>query len=430
MKGLLLAAFLLVAIFATFWYQEWRYLLPTPVPENYQEKLPNQTLSLDSLVQLDYSKPVFLHFFSPECPCSKYNQDLRKKNRFTKSVIFALKMPMFRYGQFRDIYCNFLLQSQFNYTCTFMASHTTVSHDKINRFLNLGLMEEKNFYDSVHLDTNLPTGGYLIFDDTVLDKSHSRFIELARKQYSGNAGGVVLGIGVVIMLYYVPLEDKFYLVGYRIFDPGLDHKTKVDHVMTMLKEAEQHCIGYVAVLMDKWYAVNKLFQLIHSFGKYFYCPIKSNRLVKPQPNLTYCTVGELAWRKQECQAGKSVKVKELNLTVRLYKVTFSTKGTAHTNYVLTNDTSPHEVQTIREFCQMRWTIETFNREIKQLSGIDKCQCRSAAAQRTHIYCALLVWNKLKKWAYDTFESVYQQKRKLFTNYLIEQLKTNSYNFAL
>lgn len=45
-------------------------------------------------------------------------------------------------------------------------------------------------------------GGYLIFDDTVLDKSYSHKIGMVRKQYSGNVGGVALGIGVVVMLYY------------------------------------------------------------------------------------------------------------------------------------------------------------------------------------------------------------------------------------
>jgi aldehyde:ferredoxin oxidoreductase len=34
-----------------------------------------------------------------------------------------------------------------------------------------------------------------------------------------------------------------------------------------------------------------------------------------------------------------------------------------------------------------------------LTGIAKCQCRKAAAQRTHIFCAMLVWHKLKQIAY-------------------------------
>jgi hypothetical protein len=37
--------------------------------------------------------------------------------------------------------------------------------------------------------------GYLIFDDTVLDKRYSEDIELTRRQYSGNEHRVIRGIG-------------------------------------------------------------------------------------------------------------------------------------------------------------------------------------------------------------------------------------------
>ncbi|HLF28167.1 MAG TPA: hypothetical protein VJG32_17695 [Anaerolineae bacterium] len=39
--------------------------------------------------------------------------------------------------------------------------------------------------------------GYLVFDDTIVDKNFSRQIELVRRQYSGSAQGVIKGIGVV-----------------------------------------------------------------------------------------------------------------------------------------------------------------------------------------------------------------------------------------
>ena len=61
-------------ISALFWYNEWRYSLPTPVPATYHAittgtyvDLPEATFSFPS------SKPLFLHFFNPDCPCSKFN---------------------------------------------------------------------------------------------------------------------------------------------------------------------------------------------------------------------------------------------------------------------------------------------------------------------------------------------------------------------
>jgi hypothetical protein len=144
---------------------------------------------------------------------------------------------------------------------------------------------------------------------------------MVRRQYSGNAGGVIKGIGVVNMLYYVPKQDRWYLLGYRIFDPAIDEKSKIDYVGDLLQEIEQNCICYVGVLMDIWYAVSSLFQLITSYGKYFYCLIKSNRLVKASDNTIYEPIIELVWTADELQKGRPIKVKNLNMNVKAFKVT-------------------------------------------------------------------------------------------------------------
>ncbi|PIY11260.1 MAG: hypothetical protein COZ18_04365, partial [Flexibacter sp. CG_4_10_14_3_um_filter_32_15] len=74
---------LIGAVFASFWWQEWQYLLPTPVPEGYQEVFVGKQIPQNVLLQFsDFQKdtkqtvrerPIFLHFFSPFCPCSKFN---------------------------------------------------------------------------------------------------------------------------------------------------------------------------------------------------------------------------------------------------------------------------------------------------------------------------------------------------------------------
>lgn len=75
---------LIGAVFTSFWWQEWQYLLPTPVPEGYQEVFVGKEIPQNVLNQFQYyagkegssktsKKPIFLHFFSPFCPCSKFN---------------------------------------------------------------------------------------------------------------------------------------------------------------------------------------------------------------------------------------------------------------------------------------------------------------------------------------------------------------------
>jgi hypothetical protein len=65
---------ILSGIAAIFWYQEIQYLLPTPVPKNYRAVLPHEAVQFDSLlIPHKNEKPKLLHFFSPDCPCSRFN---------------------------------------------------------------------------------------------------------------------------------------------------------------------------------------------------------------------------------------------------------------------------------------------------------------------------------------------------------------------
>jgi hypothetical protein len=65
---------ILAAIGCIFWFQEMQYLLPTPVPVNYQVVRPETVIHFDTtLIAQEHEKPKLLHFFNPECPCSRFN---------------------------------------------------------------------------------------------------------------------------------------------------------------------------------------------------------------------------------------------------------------------------------------------------------------------------------------------------------------------
>jgi len=88
--------------------------------------------------------------------------------------------------------------SQINYTLTNFADHSEkFSHDAINRYLGGERITPRLVWDNVEGQVIRTSNGYIVFDDTVLDKNYSFAIELVRRQYSGNAHGVVKGIGVV-----------------------------------------------------------------------------------------------------------------------------------------------------------------------------------------------------------------------------------------
>ena len=94
-----------------------------------------------------------------------------------------------------------------------------------------------------------------MFDDTIVDKNFSFKMDLVRRQWSGDAHGVIKGVGVVTCVYVNPDLDQFWIIDYRIYDPAGDGKTKLDHVHDMLENAvyaKQWL--FWGVLMDSWYA--------------------------------------------------------------------------------------------------------------------------------------------------------------------------------
>ncbi len=321
-------------------------------------------------------------------------------------------------------YCQYLLVSQMNYTLTNFADHTEhFSHDAINRYLRHERITPRLIWENVAAQVLHTPQAYVIFDDTVLDKNASFTMELVRRQYSGNAGGVIKGIGVVTCVYVDPESDQFWLIDYRIYDPDGDGKTKLDHVREMLTTVVyQKQLPFRAVLMDTWYATKDLMLFIESLQKVYYCPLKDNRQVDDsQGNQAYRRVDALQWSASECTNGKPVKIKGFpqDHKVQLFRVAVSTH---RTDYVVTNDRTQDSTKVTQEACGFRWKIEQLHREGKQVTGLERCQCRKARIQRNHIGCAFLVWIRLKALAVQTGRTVYQLKHGLLDDYLVQQLR--------
>lgn len=329
-------------------------------------------------------------------------------------------------------YCQYLLVSQINYTLTNFADHCQrLSHDAVNRYLRGERITPRLVWDNVRAQLVMTERGYVIFDDTVLDKNYSHAIELVRRQYSGNAHGVIKGIGVVTCVYVNPDSDQFWLIDYRIYDPDGDGKTKLDHVREMLSNlVYEKRLAFQAVLMDAWYATKDLMLYIESLKKLYYCPLKDNRQVDDsQGARAYRRVDALEWSEAELASGKRIKVKGFpkEHKVQCFRVAVATH---RTDYVVTNDLAQDSTEATQKACGFRWKIEQLHREGKQLTGLERCQCRKARIQRNHIGCALLVWVRFKELAAHTGRTMYQLKHGLLDDYLIQQLKNPSLRMAL
>jgi len=272
-------------------------------------------------------------------------------------------------------YCQYLLVSQINYTLTNFAEHAEkFSHDAANRYLAGDEIRPRLVWENIKGQVVQTPYGFLVFDDTVIDKNFSRNIELVRKQYSGNVHKVIKGIGVVTCVYINPQIDQFWIIDYRIYDPEGDGKTKLDHVQDMLLNCiYQKQLPFWAVLMDSWYAAKEILLLIERLDKIYYCPLKDNRQVDDSSGAKpYQRVDSLEWAEAEKQHGKIIKIKGFpgDHKVKLFRVVLSTQ---RTDYIVTNEMAQDNVEVVQGVCGFRWKVEQFHRETKQLTGIEGCQ---------------------------------------------------------
>ena len=174
--------------------------------------------------------------------------------------------------------------------------------------------------------------------------------------------------------------------------------------------------------MDAWYASKSLLLYIESLDKTYYVPLKSNRLVDDSNgSKPYRRIETLQWREAEQVSGKHLKLNKFpkNHKVKVFRVASSRR----TDYVATNDLSQSDVSVVRQACDVRWKIECFHREAKQLTGLEKCQCRLRRIVRNHIGDAFLVWIHLMRQAHETGQTLYQVKHGLISQYLCQQLKS-------
>ena len=307
-------------------------------------------------------------------------------------------------------YCQYLFSTPVKYTLTHFAEHSeSFSHDQINRYLSEDRLTPRMLWEHVKNDVVMDPDGYLIFEDTVIDKRYAKKIARAQRQYSGNAGGIINGIAIVTCVSVNGKLDRYGLIDYRIYAKDGDGKSKLDHVRDMLWVlVYSRDVVFSTVLMDTWYASQSLLLYIENLDKTYYVPLKSKRLVDDSDaKKPYQRIDALQWTDAEERSGKRLKLHRFprDQKVKVFRVASSQR----TDYVATNDWSQSDVSVVRQVCGVRWKVELFHREAKQLTGLENCQCRLARIVRNHIASAFLLWVYLMRKVYETGKTLYQVK---------------------
>ncbi len=217
---------------------------------------------------------------------------------------------------------------------------------------------------------------------------------------------VIKGIGIVTCVYVNPELARFLVIDYRLYDPDRDCRSKLEHLLEMWRTIiHVEKLPFRTVLIDSWYAAMKIIKEIEKAQKIYYCPLKANRQVSEDPAQPYQRVDALAWSAEETAAGKTIHMQKFPVghQVKLFRLAVSTH---RTDYVVTNDLSQNDTQATKAESALRWKIEQFHREAKQVTGLEGCQCRSQRAQ-------------------DLQTRIFQIKQGLLSDYMRQQLRAPS-----
>lgn len=310
------------------------------------------------------------------------------------------------------LYVDFLVasQKQFSGTALSKVAPEPIAHDAVSRWLSSHKLTPQLLWqasqDMVHKEA-----GYLVLDDTVLDKPYARKTALVKHQYSGKHHGVVQGIDLVNLLWTD--GSKLIPVDYRVYDPSRDGKTKNDHGRDMLETAQRREFSPAYVLIDCWYTSVDNLKAIDSKHWKWIGQLKSNRQVSLEKG-TYVPVSDLDWT--------DISVRKVWL--KAYGFVLVSKTVARNGdvaYIATNDMSLDNLETLQIQYACRWTIETFHRGLKQCTGIERCAAVKERSQRNHILCAFLAFLRLELERIRSAISWYEQKtaitRSAITMYL-------------
>jgi putative transposase len=310
-------------------------------------------------------------------------------------------------------YINFLIASPTVFSCTeaarcYASTPDSPSHDCFTRLLQNQPSDSEPLWAEVKKLIS-PKKGYLIIDDTVLDKPYSKKIGFVRYQWSGKHHRTVKGIGLISLVWTD--GDIVLPIDFRIYNIDEDNKTKNDHFREMLDKAEERGFKPEYIMFDIWYASVKNLKAIRKKQWRFLTRLKSNRLVNPDniKNIPLDAV-EIPYQ------GTVVNLKEYG-SIKVFRIVSKNEDT---QYWATNELDMDE-QKREDIGNKSWKIEEYHRGIKQFCGVEKCQSRKQESQRKHIMLSLRAFLRLEvqriRNGISWFESIMKIQRVAIKEYI-------------
>lgn len=280
---------------------------------------------------------------------------------------------------------------------------TKISSYQLKRFLDKEWDENQKLQDFI-LSQNIDwSTGWLMIDDTIIEKPYAEKIECVYWQYSSKNSDFIEGISLTILAWCdgnrtIPIKFMVYRKDFE----GNPLQTKNEFAEEAVEYARSLGITPAKVCFDSKFSSKKLLNKLQSFNWTYFTQIACNRVFN----------------------GKQLKMRRF----QPYSEEGFLKGVGHRvsitkyckRYYATNATGKGITsQYIVKHYRVRWAIEVLFRSLKQLCHLQDCQSKSTKAQRHYIYVCIEAFMRLQD---QKEKSVYEAKRVFQQKYL--HLKIN------
>ncbi len=279
-------------------------------------------------------------------------------------------------------------------TATCMAIARVVketSHDNLSRILKEPKFRWQTLLRTLGLRIfGKLSAGWLIIDDTVIDKSFAKQIENLSWIYCSKKQRSVLGLNLVLLCWSngrltIPLAFKIWKK-----DGG---KSKFDLALELLSYARNIlCLRPKYVAFDSWYASKKILKRLKQYRWIFYSQLKRNRIFN---GIKVCQFASTRYWTAD------------GIIFDDYKVLVVKHGG---KYFATNNLKCSKADLLACY-KTRWTIETCFRILHNKLGLGECQSRSLQCQSAHITICLMSLLILERAKIDSGKTLYQLRRE-------------------
>jgi putative transposase len=291
-----------------------------------------------------------------------------------------------------------LLSAPWRFSLTYLSQIVKSSHDQLTR----SLVKQYSWRQILKLilNRNEAQKGYLVIDETEIDKSYARTIQGLGWIKSHKQGKYIFGLQLVVLVWTD--GDKTIPLSWKIYEKGGD-KTKIDLALELLHYGLKILgIKPKAVLFDAFYSSEKVLKYLIKQKLIFCSQLPKNRLFNHK-QLRLNNKGRPYW----VEIGKI----KGNIVVQVIK--------NRRKYFVTNDLNLSREKQLETY-KIRWRIEEVFRFSKSELGMEQCRARSLRAQSNHVGCCFLLYAILQDMAEKT----------QMTDYAIKQKATFDHNVAL